>query len=72
MATTSVATITGDLGAGVAIAAKVFHNITGINFDFDKQILTLDQGGLKTAIDVTDQTTLTFTVSSGVYSLTVA
>lgn len=68
----NVVVVTGDLGADQAVSAKRMTEVSSINFDFNKQVLTVDQSGLKTAFDVTDQTTITLTVSSGVYTLTVA
>lgn len=68
----NVVVVTGDLGADQAVSAKRMTGVSEVHFDFNKQVLTVDQSGLKTAFDVTDQTSLTLTVSSGVYTLTVA
>ena len=68
----SSTTVTGKLGPATSVTSQVTNNVNSINFDFDTQTLTVRAGNTTRVYDVTSKTSLTFTVSSGSYSLTVA
>lgn len=68
----STATITGKIGPADTLTATVFTGVTSFSLDTVNGVLNLvcDQG--RPQIDVYAQTTLTLTVSSHVYTLTIS
>lgn len=68
----SGATITGDIGPGIAVSAAALTDVTGIHFDFVKQTVVIDCRQGHPCYDVIDQTTITLTVASKVYTFTVS
>lgn len=68
----STATITGKIGPGDALTAFVFTPLHSFSLDCDTGILQVNANGRITDVDVSAQTTLTLTVSAGVYTLTIS
>lgn len=70
------ATVTGSVGAGQAITASVFNNVSFFSVDTFQEILELvynnGSGNIRTQINVGTATTWTLTVSGSTYTLTVS
>lgn len=67
------ATVTGNIGAGVALSAVVFSDVNSFEFvsGEEKLVLNLGNGQVK-YIDIDDETTITVTKSGKNFSVTVA
>lgn len=69
----ATATVTGVAGAGVAVTAQVFQNVTGVNFDTVNNVLSLTgPNNFVTNISITAATTITATKSGSTYTFTVS
>jgi len=70
----SQATVTGKVGPGSTLTAGVFTNVVDVDFKLSQQLLTLTQSVPNRIldIDISAATTITMTVSSGVYTVTVS
>jgi len=66
-------TVTGVAGAGVAVTAAVFTNITSVQFDTVNNVLTLfGPNGVVKNISISAATTITATKSGSTYTFTVS
>lgn len=65
-------TITGTTGAGESLTAVVFTNITELNVDVVNQIVSFNQNGVNRQVAVGTTLTVTVTVSSGNWAVTIA
>jgi len=72
----STATVTGVVGPARAVTAQVFNNVKFFSVDTITKILELvydnGSGEQRLQIDIGAQTTITCTVSSGSYTLTIS
>lgn len=70
------ATITGVIGPARAVTATVFSNVSWFAIDTDKEILDIRwvNGGrvVQQQIEIAAATTITCTVSTNVYTLTIS
>lgn len=66
------ATVTGDTGAGLAMAAQTFTAVRSFELTAEQMLLLTLSDGRVVAVDISTETTLTLTVSGGNYTLTVA
>ena len=69
---TSVAAVTADIGAGIAVSSSALTGVTKVIYDFMNQTAQFfcDQG--QPIYDIKDQTTITITVSGVTYTLAVS
>lgn len=66
-------TVTGVAGAGQAVTAGVFSNITGVNFDCVNNVLSLTgPNNFVVNVSITAATTITATKSGSTYTFTVS
>ena len=70
-------TVTGDVGAGVAVSALVLNNVSRVEIDMENAVLEVfykDSAGLPRVqqFDVKDQNTVTATKSTNTWTLTIA
>jgi hypothetical protein len=66
-------TVTGTAGAGLAVTAVVFTNITSFTIDTDKNILTMVQGSVTLpAISIAAATTVTSTKTGNLWTLVIS
>ena len=65
-------TITGTSGAGEDLTAVVFTNITDLTVDAVNQIVSFNQNGVNRQVAVGTTLTVTVTVSSGDWAITIA
>lgn len=66
-------TLTGTNGPGVAVTAAVFTDVTAINIDLNKNIITLTKSGeIVSPISVAAATTVTATKSGNAWTLTIS
>lgn len=66
-------TATGVTGAGVALTAGVFTDITGVNFDTVNNVLSLTGSNNNVVnVSITAATTITATKSGSTYTFTVS
>lgn len=66
-------TATGVVGAGVALTAGVFPDITAVNFDTVNNVLSLTgPNGVVLNVSITAATTITATKSGSTYTFTVS
>jgi len=69
----SKVTVTGVIGPAGALTSQVFTGVTKFSIDCDNALLNISQGTNPTTIvDITGKTSLTLTLTSGNYALTVA
>lgn len=69
----ATATVTGVAGAGQAVTAGVFSNITGVNFDCVNNVLSLTgPNNIVVNVSITAATTITATKSGSTYTFTVS
>jgi len=66
------ATVTAKTGPGKQATALVLTGVTAYNFDVASGILWVSQGSVQNQFQLTGSNTITFTASSGLYTLTVA
>ena len=69
----STATVTGYVGAGLAITSSVFTNVTALNFSPapSKEVAIVSDFGTS-HIDISAATSITITFSSGVITATIS
>jgi hypothetical protein len=66
-------TLTGTAGAGLAVTAGVFTNVTKIEIDTEKNMIQLTQGStVLSPISVAAATTVTATKSGSNWTLTIS
>ena len=70
-------TVTGDVGAGVAVSALVLNNVSRVEIDMENAVVEVfykDSAGLPRVqqFDVKDQNTVTVTKSGKTWTLTIA
>ena len=70
-------TVTGDVGAGVAVSALVLNNVSRVEIDMENAVVEVfykDSAGLPRVqqFDVKDQNTVTATKSTNTWTLTIA
>jgi hypothetical protein len=66
-------TVTGVVGAGVALTAGVFPDITAVDFDTVNNVLSLTgPNGVVVNVSITAATTITATKSGSTYTFTVS
>ena len=69
----ATATVTGVAGAGVAVTAQVFTDVTSVVFDTVNNVLSLTgPNGVVTNISISAATTITATKSGSTYTFTVS
>ena len=67
------ATVTGDIGPGIAVSAAVIPNVDAFKFESVKQLLELQlANGRFQYYDIADQVTITVTKVGTSYDVTVA
>ena len=67
----SGATVTGDIGPGRQVTSQVLTGVTDIDFDINQQTLKITCNQGNPCYDLYTLTTVTYTVSSHVVTLTV-
>lgn len=65
-------TITGKDGAGFSLTAAVFNNVNNLNIDVINQIVSFEISGTFYQVAVGTTLTVTATVSSGNWAVTIA
>lgn len=66
-------TLTGTAGAGLAVTAVPFTNVTSFTVDTDKNMITLVQGSVTLSpISVAAATTVTATKTGNTWTLTIS
>jgi hypothetical protein len=68
----SVATVTADIGAGLAVSSSALTGVTKVTYDFVAQTATFECRQGKPCYDIKDQTTITITVSGVTYTLVIS
>ncbi len=69
---TASITVTGQLGPGFTITSKTFRNVSSINFDIGKSVLTIGYDNVFAEFDLYTIATVTYTISSHVGTVTVS
>ena len=67
----NTATITAKIGPGAAVTALAVTGISQFDVNCDSGVLTIVKGSVITKYDVAAATTVTVTVSSNVWALTI-
>jgi hypothetical protein len=67
-------TITSTTGAGQAVTAKVFSNVTLVEFNYTANTIKIvsNNGGTITYFDYSAMSTVTYTISGGLTSITIS
>lgn len=70
----STVTFTGQLGPGLTITAKVFSNVTDVDFQIDRGVLQITHGIPQqiTHLELSNTATVTDTISSGNHTFTIS
>jgi hypothetical protein len=68
----STATVTAKIGPAQSLTATVFNNVTSFNFDVVAKVLTVVANGITTMMDINAATTVTCTIATGNFTLTVS
>ena len=68
----NTATVTGKHLGGIAIAAKLFRDISRVTFDLNGTLRLLKPDGVTENIDISAASTITVTISSGNYTFTIS
>lgn len=68
----SAATVTAKIGPAQTVTAQVFSNVSSFNFDVIAKVLTVVNNGIITQMDINAATTVTCTIATGNFTLTVS
>lgn len=68
----NTATITGSVGPNQTMTAQVFNNVSSANFDFNGQTVTINSGRGQTIVDLYGITTVTYTISNHLATITLS
>ena len=66
-------TVTGSVGPGETVTAQVLTNVVDFTFNPTTKVLTVRKSGERfTDYDISTATTFTWTLTAGLYSLTIS
>ncbi len=69
-------TITGKVGPGITITAQLFNNVTNLEFDYVAGTIWISYNDNETikrvSVQLTGTTTVTYTISSGIATVTIS
>lgn len=70
-------TVTAKVGPGVQLTSTVFSNVTALRFDVERSVIEIVYTGLSgrkitVHLDYTGVTTITYTISAGVGTVTIS
>jgi len=68
----STVTITAKIGPAIQATSLVLTGVTSVNYDLEKRVLEINQGGKITIYDLVGVTTVTFSISGANYTITVS
>ena len=68
----SSATVTSKAGPGLTVTAIVLNNVNEVDFQQARNVIQISGDGYRADFDAYSTATITYTVASRVYTLTVA